>query len=158
MTFEEIYTLLKGRFGDKILEKNDENIDPYIIISPDAIVQIMRFLKHEKELAFDFLSCISGVDYPDEGIIETVYHIFSYLKGHKLVIKVRLSRDNPIVDSVTGVWRSADWLEREVYDLLGVKFKGHPNLRRILLPEDWEGHPLRKDYQEPAEYHGIPNK
>lgn len=158
MNFEEIYTVLKERFADKILEKNDQNIDPYLIISPDAITEIARFLKREKTLAFDFLSCISGVDYPDEGIIEVVYHIFSYSKGHKLVLKVKLPRDNPVVDSIVGVWKAGDWLEREVYDLLGVEFKGHPNLRRILLPEDWQGYPLRKDYQEPAEYHGIPNK
>ncbi len=158
MNFTELYKLLKERFDNKILGSNEANIDPFIVVEPSALVEIMHFLKVSEETRFDFLSCISGVDYPEEQIIEVVYHLFSYSRRGKLTLKVRLPRENPVVDSVTSVWKSADWLEREVYDLFGVKFTGHLHLRRILLPEDWEGHPLRKDYVEPIAYHGIKNK
>ncbi len=84
-----------------------------------------------------------------------VYHLFSYTLRHWMVLKVDTPRDNPVVPTVSGVWRAAEWQEREVYDLLGVTFTGHPDLRRILMPEDWPGHPLRKDFVEPQEYHGI---
>jgi NADH-quinone oxidoreductase subunit C len=122
------------------------------------------------------LNCISGVDYfePDPKKaaktgwtphMEVVYHLWSFKNKASLVVKVILPRwkddvagEIPEVPSVSGVWSGSDWHEREVYDLSGVRFTGHPNLRRILCPEDWEGHPLRKDYEMPLEYHGIRGK
>ena len=101
----------------------------------------------------DCLSNESGVDYKDR--IEVVYHLFSYSKRHTAVLKVKLPRDNPSVETLEGVWKSANWMEREIFDLIGVNFEGHSDMRRILMPEDWIGHPQRKDFVEPAEYHGI---
>jgi len=164
---------LKKRFGDKIHGANLEAIDPWVEVAPEAIVGVCTFLRDEPKYRFDYLSCISGVDYlhtdPKKAAkaswqphVEVVYHLFSTVHKHSLVLKVILPRWKndepghiPEVPSVAGVWRTADWHEREVYDLSGVRFPGHPNLRRILCPEDWVGHPLRKDYEMPLEYHGI---
>lgn len=164
---------LKSKFGDAILGANTEAIDPWIEVDPSGLVEICRFLKEAPELQFDMCNCISGVDYfmadPKKAAkagwdphMEVVYHLSSTSKKHTLVLKVLLPRwkddqegELPEVPSVSGVWRTADWHEREVFDLCGVAFTGHPDLRRILCPEDWVGHPLRKDYEMPLEYHGI---
>ncbi len=164
---------LKAKFGDRITGENLENIDPWIEVAPQAIVDVARFLKTHPDAQFDMLNCISGVDYlvtdpkkakkaTFEPHLEVVYHLSSTVHKHTLVLKVILPRwqDDeegalPQVPSVAAVWRTADWHERETYDLVGVEFVGHPHLRRILLPEDWVGHPLRKDYELPLEYHGI---
>ena len=164
---------LRQEFGDSITEANLEAMDPWIGIVPEAIAQVCRYLRDDPELRFNYLNCISGVDYlqtdpkkaakvPWEPHIELVYHLWSLPHKHSLVLKVILPRwkDDqegklPEVPSVSEVWSTADWHEREVYDLIGIRFQGHPNLRRILCPEDWEGHPLRKDYELPLEYHGI---
>ena len=131
---------------------------PAIRVRPADIVAVATFLKTDPALAFDCLSDQSGVDYPKREQIEVVYHLFSYGRRHALTVKVGLARDNPRLATVATVWRTAIWQEREIFDLLGVVFAGHPDLRRILLPEDWVGHPLRKDYVEPTEYHGISTK
>ena len=164
---------LKQRFGDQISGANLENVDPWIEVAPQGIVDVCAYLKSEPSLAFDYLNSVTAVDYfePDEKKaakvtwqphLEVVYHLFSMKHKHSLVLKVMLPRwkddspgELPEMPSVAGVWRTADWHERECYDLLGVRFTGHPNLRRILCPEDWVGHPLRKDYEMPLEYHGI---
>ncbi len=164
---------LKKNFGDKITGANFENIDPWIEVSPGGLVEVCRYLRDEPDLKFDMLSCISGVDYfePDakkaakvtwQPHTEVVYHLWSVKHRTSLVLKVILPRwkkdqtgEIPDVPTVSGVWSTADWHEREVYDLSGINFVGHPNLRRILCPEDWVGHPLRKDYEQPLEYHGI---
>jgi NADH-quinone oxidoreductase subunit C len=131
---------------------------PAIRVRPADIVAVAAFLVADRELAFDCLSNQSGVDYPKREEIEVVYHLFSYVHRHAIVLKVGVPRDNPGLATVSAVWRTAIWQEREIFDLLGVVFDGHPDLRRILLPEDWVGHPLRKDYVEPTEYHGISTK
>jgi NADH-quinone oxidoreductase subunit C len=164
---------LKSKFGDKITGENLAAIDPWIEVSPDGLVAVCKYLRDESDLRFNMLNCISGVDYfePDEKKAakvdwkphtEVVYHLSSLPHKTTLVVKVILPRwkddkpgELPEVPSVSGVWSTADWHEREVYDLSGVNFIGHPDLRRILCPEDWVGHPLRKDYQMPLEYHGI---
>lgn len=102
-----------------------------------------------KEMGFDQLSVITGIDYQDR--FEVIYNFFSYRKKENLVLKVILDHDSPAVDSLASLWKGADWLERETYDLVGIKFTGHPNLTRILLPEGWQGHPLRKDYDMDTE-------
>lgn len=135
-----------------------EGVDPAIAVRPADIVAVATFLKTDPELAFDCLSNQSGVDYPKREQIEVVFHLFSYGRRHALVLKVGVARDNPRLATVSTVWRTAIWQEREIFDLLGVEFYGHPDLRRLLLPEDWVGHPLRKDYVEPTEYHGISTK
>ena len=129
--------------------------DPFIRVEPAAIVPVCQFLRDEPDLQFNVLSNETGVDYKAKGVIEVVYHLYSYPHRHAIVLKVDAPRDNPVVPSVETVWKAANWLEREIYDLLGVNFEGHPDLRRLLMPEDWIGHPLRKDFTEPEEYHGI---
>ncbi len=119
---------------------------PLAVIKKEDILKVAEKIK---EMGFDNLSVITGVDCVDR--IEVIYNFFSYTKKLNLAIKVILDNKSPEVDSVTSVWKVADWLERETYDLVGVKFNGHPNLKRILLPEGWVGHPLRKDYDMSTE-------
>ncbi len=152
-----IHQQLAARFGDAI-GALEEGLSPAIRVSRGAIVGVCTYLKTDPALAFDCLSNQSGVDYPKRDEIEVVYHLISYRLRHACVLKVSVPRDNPSMPSVCGVWRTANWQEREIFDLLGVVFDGHPDLRRILLPEDWVGHPLRKDFVEPTEYHGISTK
>jgi len=150
-----VHARLRDAFGGAIGELTGANRDASCTVEPPRIVEVCRFLQREPALRFDCLSNLSGVDYPKRGVIQVVYHLFSYPLRHWIVVKVDAPRDNPVVPSVSGVWSAANWQEREVYDLLGVTFTGHPDLRRILMPEDWPGHPLRKDFVEPEEYHGI---
>jgi NADH-quinone oxidoreductase subunit C len=173
MTPAEIISLLEEKFPGQIKAKKLDALDPYFVVEPADLIVVCRFLKEELRLSFEFLNCISGVDYlepdpkkaPKAGFdphLEVVYHFSSFTLRHRIVLKIQLPRwkDNkpgelPEVPSVTALWATADWHEREVYDLSGVWFTGHPDLRRILLSEDWVGHPLRKDYEFPLEYHGI---
>jgi NADH-quinone oxidoreductase subunit C len=155
MTSADIVRRLRDRFGDQIGSFDDAAKDPSVVVAPAAVGDVCRHLKEDPALAFDALSNLSGVDYPKEGVIRVVYHLYSYRHRHAIVLKVGADRDAPVVRSVSEVWRAANWLEREVFDLLGVHFEGHPDLRRLLMPEDWPGHPLRKDFVEPEEYHGI---
>jgi NADH-quinone oxidoreductase subunit C len=151
----EIHDRLKEKFGEAILLWNEEAVDPFCVVDPDRILEIATYLRDDPDLRFDFLMCHTGIDYPPQHIA-VVLHLCSYPKRHTFVLKMLLDREKPEVDSVSGIWPTAEWLERECYDLLGVVFRGHRDLRRLLLPEDWVGWPLRKDYQEPATYHGIP--
>jgi NADH-quinone oxidoreductase subunit C len=148
-----IYELIKERFPGKVLEVSDRKPEPFAVVEPTAIVEIGGFLHDDVDLAMDCLSNETGVDYKDR--IEVVYHLFSYKYRHGCVLKVKLPRDNPSVATVEEIWRAANWMEREIFDLLGVTFTGHSDMRRILMPEDWPGYPLRKDFVEPLEYHGI---
>ena len=117
-----------------------------IKVKKEQIVKVCQFLKDDPHLAFNYLSDLCGVDYPErEERFEIVYHLYSITKRHRLRLKVSVKDGEPL-PSVIGVWQTANWHEREAYDLLGIPFEGHPDLRRILLPEDWEGHPLRKEY------------
>lgn len=154
MDLKQIHSNLSAKFGDAVLPFSEpENGDAWIEIAPDRFREVAAHLKEDSELKFDFLRLISGVDWVDW--VEVVYHLFSYEHRHAAVLKVKLDANNPKVATVSDVWPAADWLERETFDLVGIQFEGHPDMTRILLPEDWEGHPLRKDYQQPDEYHGI---
>ena len=148
-----VYERVKQRFPDRVLEVSDKKPDPFAVIEHSAIVEVSRFLRDDPETAMDCLSNETGVDYKDR--IEVVYHLYSYRYRHGCVLKVKLPRDNPTVTTVEEIWKSANWMEREIFDLLGVTFEGHSDMRRILMPEDWPGYPLRKDFVEPLEYHGI---
>lgn len=119
---------------------------PMAVIKKEELLEAAGKIK---EMGFDHLSVITGVDYKDR--FEVVYNFFSYRKKENLVLKAVLEHENPEIDSLTSLWKGADWLERETYDLVGIKFKGHPNLKRILLPDGWKGHPLRKDYDMSVE-------
>jgi NADH-quinone oxidoreductase subunit C len=173
MSGQNLVERLSKRFGGKITGSNLDAIDPWIEVSPDGIAEVCEYLRDDAELRLNLLNCISAVDYfmadPKKAAktgwephLEVVYHLSSTVKKHTLVLKVMLPRwkgdvegEMPEVQSVVGVWNTANWHEREVFDLCGVRFTGHPNLRRILCPEDWVGYPLRKDYEMPLEYHGI---
>lgn len=173
MSGQDLLSKLQKRFGDRITGSNLQAIDPWIEVSPEGLVEVARFLRDDPGFQFNMLNCITAVDYfePDpkkaaktewKPHLEVVYHLSSITKKHTLVLKVMLPRWKndqpgtlPEVPSLCDVWRTADWHEREVYDLSGVLFVGHPDMRRILCPEDWVGHPLRKDYEMPLEYHGI---
>jgi NADH-quinone oxidoreductase subunit C len=148
----QIYERLKQRFPDKILEVGGKP-DAFAAIEPAALVDLCRFIRDDPELAMDCLNNETGVDYKDH--VEVVYHLFSYKHRHSCVLKAKLPRENAIIATVEEIWRAANWMEREIFDLLGVTFEGHSDMRRILMPEDWPGHPLRKDFVEPLEYHGI---
>ena len=114
-------------------------------VSPEKIVEVCRSLKEERR--FVRLADLTAIDWhPAEPRFEVVYHLHSVENNERLRLKCRLAGDAAEIDSVTSVWRSANWHEREVFDLFGIVFRGHPDLRRIMLPDDWEGHPLRKDY------------
>jgi NADH-quinone oxidoreductase subunit C len=118
-----------------------------ICIERSAIREACSILRENSECAFDFLSDITCVDwYPSEPRFEVVYHLLSLSRKERVRLKVRLDSASPTVESLTPVWPGANFFEREIFDLFGVRFSGHPYLRRILMPEDWEGHPLRKDY------------
>lgn len=131
--------------------------EAYLSIPAENIAAIATYLKDTPELAFDSLMNLSGVDYPPDSVA-VVYHLFSYTHRHRLTLEVRVSREGGIVPSISSVWKLANWMEREVFDLLGISFANHPDLRRLLLPQDWVGHPLRKDYKEQPEYQGIPTE
>ena len=150
-----IHQRLKARFEAGVGDCDLHAKDPCIFIEPSAIREVCGFLRDEPELRFDSLSNQTGVDYKAKGKIQVVYHLYSYPRRHSIVLKVDVPRDNPVLSSVEGIWKTANWLEREIYDLVGVSFEGHSDLRRLLMPEDWIGHPLRKDFVEPEEYHGI---
>jgi len=173
MNVTELVKELQTRFGEGVLGAQTDSGDPWIELSPSVLVSVCQFLRDEPRLQFNLLNCITGVDYlhtdPKKAAkatwqphLEVVYHLSSLTHKHSLVLKVKLSRwkddrvgQLPEVPSVSGLWKTAAWHEREAYDMLGVWFTGHPDLRRILCPEDWVGYPLRKDYELPLEYHGI---
>jgi NADH-quinone oxidoreductase subunit C len=130
--------------ADSVVETLDSLGEATIVIDPGRIVEVCRALK---EQGFERLASVTAVDrFPCEPRFEVVYHLHSIGRNRRLRLKCRVVTAEAEIDSVTGVWRSADWYEREVYDLFGITFRGHPGLRRILMPEDWDGHPLRKDY------------
>ncbi len=155
MDAKEIYAALDKQFPGKVRDFNGDVLEPYFIADGEAIVEVCRFLRDGAGLQFEVLSDLTALDWPKEEKFQIVYHLFSYSQNHQAVIKVDLPRDNPKISTVEAVWKVANWFEREVYDLFGVIFDGHSDLRRIMLPEDWTGHPLRKDYVEQEEYDGI---
>ena len=156
MTPQEIFDALVARFPDAVSDFHADAKDPWCVVSSGSLLEVSRVLRDEASLSFDFLQNLTGVDYPKENRIAVVYHFFSYRHRHSFVAKVMADRQDPVVPSLHGLWPVANWHERECYDLLGVFFQDHPDLRRILLPDDWVGHPLRKDWKEPEHYHGIP--
>jgi len=136
---------LEAHDPSAIVDGHRDRDEPTLFIAPAAIVAACRFFRDE--LKFNRLSSISGVDwYPADPRFEVLYHLHSTETWQRIRLKVRVAEEYPEIDSVTGVWRGANWYEREVFDMFGIRFRNHPNLTRILMPIDWEGHPLRKDY------------
>ena len=135
---------LQAACGDALVSGKFDRGELTIVVDPEKIVGVCRFLKDQ--LRFVRLSTITGMDwYPAEPRFEVVYHLLSVDRNKRLRLKCKLPGKAPEIDSVTPVWPGANWYERETFDLFGVRFRNHPDLRRIMLPEDWEGHPLRKD-------------
>jgi NADH-quinone oxidoreductase subunit C len=127
-----------------------------IIIASSQIVTVSTMLFHDEGLYFDQLSCVTGIDNgPVANTMEVIYHLYSIPFNFSLALKVKLPRENPEVESLAGIWKSANWLERETFDMYGIRFANHPDLRRILMPADWEGYPLRKDYQQQETYRNV---
>jgi len=170
-TAEEIFNKLKEKFGSSIIElKTDKPLEPFILVNRLEVDKICLFLRDERDLLFDSLMNLSGVDdangekIKDETGLETInggtlsvyYHLESTNLRHKLTLKTSTEREKPEVVTVTEIWKGANWHEREAYDMYGVVFLNHPDLRRILMPYDWEfGYPLRKDYKNPEFYQGM---
>lgn len=143
--------------AEAIINSSTEAPQPFIEINPNNILEVCTALQKNDSTYFDHLSCITGIDNGlEKGTFEIIYHLFSITKKLSCVLKVTLGRNETAsVKSLTSIWKTANWHEREIFDLFGIDFEGHPDLRRILLPANWEGHPLRKDYKEQEYYHGI---
>ena len=174
MDIQSIHAILLERFGEAAVGSQPfKAIDPWIQVALVSITAVARFLRDDSRLDFKHLNDLCGSDFfePDakkaakfghEPHVEVVYQLSSLTLKHRLKLKVVVPRWNdnvagklPVVPSVSSIWGIANWHEREAYDLVGIHFEGHPNLRRILCPEDWVGHALRKDYDFPLEYHGV---
>jgi NADH-quinone oxidoreductase subunit C len=155
MEAKDIYARLEKQFPDSVSNFKADVKEPFFSVAAAAIVDVCRALRDGVMLKFEVLSDLTAIDWPKEEKIQVVYHLFSYSQNQQIVLKVDLPRDNPRIATVEGVWKVANWFEREVYDLFGVIFDGHSDLRRIMLPDDWQGYPLRKDYVEQEEYDGI---
>ncbi|MDA0987304.1 MAG: NADH-quinone oxidoreductase subunit C [Bacteroidetes bacterium] len=154
MTFQEISEILKQKFETAITAvKAEVQPDPYIIVEAKSIKEISTFLRDDESLSFDFLNCLSGLDL--KGKLATVYHLSSMKHNHKFVIRIEVATEQPNIPSIESIWKTANWHEREAFDMFGIIFDGHPDLRRILMPYDWDGYPLKKDYQVPEFYNGM---
>ena len=152
MTFDDIIKLIQLKAADitSIIEEREA-----ILVSPDNWNEVSMLLKNESDLDFNYLMCISSYDKGDGKIYGVAYNLFSTTKNHYLEVRIEVD-DGISIPSVVSLWQTANWHEREAYDMMGIQFEGHPNLKRILLSEDWEGHPLRKNFKEPDYYHGMP--
>jgi NADH-quinone oxidoreductase subunit C len=150
----EIHQKLQAHLGDSVELLVPGTGDASIVVPAAKWRDSMQFLR--SIMGFAFLRALSGVDRPEAGQIEVVAHLFSYARRLGVTVRTRVDRASPTLDSVHDIWPAADWHERELFDMFGVQLIGHPDLRRLLLPDDWVGFPLRKDYHEPASYHGIP--
>lgn len=142
---------LRLQFPEEILHVQTFQGQVAVIIRPGRVVEMLRWLRDTPALRMNHLRSLCGVDNarrkePDLSRFEVVYHLYSITLRHEIRIRAQVTEENPCIDSVVCLWAGANWLERETYDLMGIRFNGHPDLRRILLPEDWQGHPLRKEY------------
>jgi NADH-quinone oxidoreductase subunit C len=156
LPFEQIFEIVKPccTHGDPVVDRN--GFPAIIKISAEDLKTICRELYQNPLCYFDMLSCITGIDNgPQAGTMDVVYNLYSIPFNHHVALKVVIPRDGSEVDSVIDIWKTANWHERELFDMFGVKVKGHPDLRRILMPADWDGHPLRKDYKQQEYYRDI---
>jgi NADH-quinone oxidoreductase subunit C len=156
MTATEIASLLQENFGDRILQALPQDKHPRIHVNAADWRPIAEFMLRDERLRLDWLANLSGVDYVADGKMCVVYDLWSFELRHSFAVKVYCPRDQAKMPTVCDLWPAADWHEREAFDMFGIIFENHPDLRRILCADDWEGFPLRKDYVFPREYHGIP--
>lgn len=141
---------VKEALSDSLIDTHQFRNELTLIVKPADIVKVLRYLRDTRGLVYNYLSDISSVDYYPEGRelgrFGVCYHLYSMLYNRRLRVKVYLPEDDPTVPTVTPIWSAANWLERESYDMMGIVFEGHPDLRRVLMPDDWEGYPARRDY------------
>lgn len=157
MTTENIHEYLSSQFADSEFNLHlNEMGDDWIQMAAPTLKEIMKFLRDDEKMAFDVLMCLSGVHYPDEEQLGVSYHLHSTTLDHKLAVKVKVPISDPMVPSIEQIWKTANWHEREAFDMVGLQFQDHPNHTRILCPVDWEGHPLKKDYEQQEFYHNMP--
>lgn len=157
---------MKDKFGQAVLDTALDGGHPHAVIDAARWPDIARFLRDDPRLGFSFLRSVSAVDLSEKNKLACIYDLLHIPLGpdrdqlitttREFAVRIVTERDDPHIPSVADVWPTADWHEREAYDMMGIAFDNHPDLRRILCPDDWEGHPLRKDYEFPLEYHGIP--
>ena len=142
--------ILQAKFPAEVVEVTEYRGDTTVVLKPGRLTDICRFLRDDPETAFRYCSVVSGLDYyPQSPRFAVFYNLYSHKSHSRLNLKVYLEDDRaPVVDSVTPIYNGADWHEREAFDLYGIRFKGHPNLKRILMPENWVGYPLRKEYPQ----------
>src|ERR1700712_119714 len=162
MMFEDIKNLLVAKFGEAVIVGEETSgLQPALLIAPEHIAQVCLELRDNPATYFDFLSCLSGIDYgTTDSRFGVVYNLSSIPYHSQLTLKVSKANERnldelPSFPSVSSVYKTAEWHEREAYDMVGIWFENHPDMRRILLPDDWEGFPLRKDYVEAEEYKGL---
>ena len=160
MTFQEIKELILQEFGaEVVVTENISGLQPVLTIVKDKLPLVSKFLWSNDKTYFDYLSCITAIDNLKAGMIEVIYNFYSIPYNHHFTLRVETSRGDennlPKIPTLSDLYKTANWHEREAFDLFGIVFEGHPDLRRILLPADWEGYPLRKDYKEQEYYHGI---
>lgn len=148
--------LLTERFGMALTAVLPEDSHPRVHVEAAAWRAVAEHLRHTPALALDWLSCLTALDYLADGTLCVAYDLWSFTHRHAIAVKVYVPRATPTLASVADLWPAADWHEREAYDMIGIRFTDHPDPRRILLADDWIGHPLRKDYVFPRAYHGIP--
>ena len=165
MSPEEIAKSIKDKWGNRILAATIVGAHPHVKIAGEDWPAIAVWLRDDPRLRLNALRCISTVDMLADDKIACIYDLYHVptdnpvelkTRTHTFAVRIEVDRNQPVVPSVATVWPAAEWHEREAYDLMGVTFSGHPDLRRILCADDWVGHPLRKDYEFPLEYHGIP--
>jgi NADH-quinone oxidoreductase subunit C len=153
----EIVDRLKEKFFSELVNVRQFRDQVFVSVKREKIIDICRYLHDDPDIGMDYLADLCGVDYPDNRQrFEVVYNLYSLKFGHRLLLKALLQEDDLTIESVVPIWKGANWHEREACDMYGIVFSGHPDLRRILMPEDWEGYPLRKDY--PLKSHEVEYK
>ncbi|MHA6250127.1 NADH-quinone oxidoreductase subunit C [Pontibacter sp. CAU 1760] len=163
MSFEELKDFISSQFGEEVVvETKTDPLQSYLVVQTERLAEVCLTLHDHEQTYFDFLSCLTGIDNgPEAGTLVVAYNLYSIPYDHHLMLKVQVPRNNtpeqpiPHVPTVSHIWRTADWHEREAFDMVGIYFTDHPDMRRILCAADWEGHPLRKDYELQDYYHGI---
>lgn len=156
MTEQEVYQGVKQKFGEKVLEfQVEETLNPSIVVEKSIVRDVAAYLKADEQLQFDSLMDLAAYDPDGESELGVIYHFYSTTLDHYITLKTFVVRDAGKVPSIAELYRTADWHEREAYDLLGISFDGHPDLKRILMEEDWEGYPLKKDYVPAEFYRGM---
>lgn len=154
--FEELFQIVSEHCTQGEAVADTAMTPKGVKIAPGDLKKVCHHLLHHPSTYFDMLSCLTAIDNgPEAGTLDVVYNLYSIPFNHHLALKVTVPRDGGEVDSVEEIWKTANWHEREAYDMFGIRFAGHPDLRRILMPADWEGHPLRKDYQQQEYYRGV---